>query len=207
MSKEKTSEIWNTHYSREKSKLTFPDENLVRVLSKLPIQSGKALDFGAGSGRHSYLLKSRGWEVTALDYAEKSLDQIKEIDKEIHLVHSTNPPYPFSDNEFDLIVNWGVLHYNSHENILKIISEFKRILKPNGIVTGTLRSDSDTHLSVKNGKIQIEDLKSADVSLFSLEDLKEYFKDFKNLQIGYMERTPIGNLEQRICHWIYMAEK
>jgi SAM-dependent methyltransferase len=204
-----TREIWNQHYKKEKSKLSFPDENLVRILSKLPNQNQtkKALDFGAGSGRHSFLLKSFGYEVTALDYSKNSLEIIQDIDPEIQTVYAETYPYLFVNESFDLIVSWGVLHYNSIEDIQAIVQEYHRILKKNGYLTGTIRANTDTHLKVQDGKIGLEDLKNARVKLFSLEELKFILRDFIDLKIGYIERTPIGNLEERICHWIFLAQK
>lgn len=207
MNPSKTEDVWNSHYTRAKSKLSFPDENLVRILSKLPISNGRALDFGAGSGRHSLLLKSFGWEVTALDFAKNSLDQIHELDESIGLVHATEPPYPFQDGGFDLIVSWGVLHYNSSELISRIVSEYHRILKDGAFIAGTIRADRDTHLKIKDGQIQLSDLKSAQAQLFSQKEVVSIFKNFSNVQLGYMERTPMGKLEERICHWIFLVQK
>lgn len=207
MSQLKTEEIWNTHYTRSKSKLHFPDENLVRILAKLPNKGGKALDFGAGSGRHCLLLQSFGWEVTALDFAKNSLEQVQELGSSIHLLHATEPPYALEDSSFDLIVSWGVLHYNSDEMIQKIISEWNRILKSGGFLAGTIRADRDTHLQVKDGSIGLADLQAASAKLFSQVQVENLFSGFQNLELGYMERTPIGKLEERICHWIFLAQK
>ena len=57
-------EIWNKHYTREKSILTYPDENLVRLLknylNKKNTSELNAVDIGCGSGRHVSLLKDNG---------------------------------------------------------------------------------------------------------------------------------------------------
>jgi SAM-dependent methyltransferase len=198
---------WDLHYSRAKSKLNFPDENLVRILSRLPFNKGNALDFGAGSGRHSILLKDWGFNVTAVDYSSNSIDQINSIDSLIKTKLVSSPPYNFKTEEFDLLVNWGVLHYNSKELIQEMVLEFYRIIKTGGFIAGTIRALGDTHLGIQNGNIQLNDLKDGTASLFSLEETMDIFKDFKNLQIGYSERTPIGKLDERICHWIFQAEK
>ena len=202
-----TSEIWNDHYNRVKSKLLFPDENLVRILSKIEIKEGKALDFGAGSGRHSILLKNFGFNVTALDYSENSLSLVKEADISINTVLATSPPYPFKDNEFDILVSWGVLHYNSDKVIKDMIREYHRIIKNNCYLAGTIRADRDTHLGIENGKIKTKDLEGANAILFSKNEVLDLFKDFKNIQLGYMERTPLGKLEERISHWIFLCKK
>lgn len=202
-----TSNIWNEHYNRVKSKLLFPDENLVRILSKIEIKEGKALDFGAGSGRHSILLKNFGFQVTALDYSENSLSLVKEADSAIETVLAESPPYPFKDNEFDILVSWGVLHYNTNEIIEEMINEYHRILKKNSYLIGTIRADRDTHLGIENGKIKTKDLEGAQAKLFSKEDILSSLRKFNNIQLGYMERTPIGKLEEVISHWIFLCKK
>lgn len=198
-------EVWDSHYSKEKSKLTFPDENLVRILSRIP-HTGKALDHGAGSGRHSFLLQSYGFQVTACDYSEKSIEAIKNtiLGVNTDIIRSTNLPYDSS--KFDLVVSWGVLHYNLFEEACDIVKEIKRVLKPGGYFVGTVRSSFDTHLKQEKGVIGLEDLSGGKVKLYSLEELKSLLKEFNESQFGYMERTPMGKLEERICHWIFQVK-
>lgn len=202
-----TTHIWNEHYTRLKAKLLYPDENLVRMLSKLDVKSGTALDFGAGSGRHSILLKTFGFDVAALDYSENSLSLIKELDSSIQTVLASMPPYPFSDEAFDVVVSWGVLHYNSDEMISQMISEKYRILKKNGYLLGTIRADRDTYLGIKEGKISAKDLEGANAKLFSKDTVLSLLSSFSYIQMGYMERTPIGKLEEKISHWMFLCRK
>lgn len=198
-------EVWDAHYKKEKSRLTFPDENLVRILSRIP-HTGRALDHGAGSGRHSFLLRSYGFQVTACDYSAKSIETIQDTILGVSTDIITSTSLPYDSGKFDLVVSWGVLHYNTIEDASKIVSEIKRVLKPNGYFIGTVRSSSDTHLKSSEGVIGLEDLSGGKVKLYSLDELKILLKEFKDIQFGYMERTPMGKLEERICHWIFQAK-
>ena len=202
-----TSDIWNEHYSRLKSKLSYPDENLVRILARQDGSNKKALDFGAGSGRHSLLLKTYGYHVTAVDYSDNSLKLISELDTEIETKLVGEPPYPFKDESYDMIVSWGVLHYNSPGTIKMITAEYCRILKKGGCLAGTIRADRDTYLGAVNSRASIPDLKGAEVHLFSLEGVRDILSVFSDIQIGFMERTPIGKLDERISHWIFQCKK
>lgn len=197
--------VWDNHYKKEKSKLIFPDENLVRILSRIP-QGKYALDHGAGSGRHTVLLRSHGFQVTACDYSAKAIESIKAMLPTIdtNVISSTSLPY--KNESFDLIVSWGVLHYNSFLEANEIVKEIKRVLKPDGYFVGTVRSSNDTHLKEKDGIIGTQDLSGGKVKLYSLEELKDILKIFKEVEFGYMERTPMGKLEERICHWIFQAK-
>lgn len=207
-----TKSIWDSHYTKSKSQLAYPDENLVRILAKLPNifnpnSQPRALDLGAGSGRHTILLKNRGFETYAIDYSKESIDMIQSSIPEIKAVHNDKLPYPFDANSIEIIVCWGMLHYNSNEEIEEILKEVKRILKPNGFFIGTIRSDKDTHLRQSSkGNIQLEDLKGGFVQLFSEKECLNLLKDFRNISLGYMERTPMGKLDQKIAHHIFLCQ-
>jgi SAM-dependent methyltransferase len=198
-------EIWDNHYEKEKSRLFFPDENLVRILSRIP-RGESALDHGAGSGRHSILLKTFGFQVSACDYSTKSIETIQRNLPSVKTDIVSSIDLPYENEKFDLVVSWGVLHYNSIEEAIHIVKEIKRILKIGGYFVGTLRSDSDTHLKVKDGQIGLNDLSGGNVRLYTLDELKSLLKDFSNVEFGYAERSPIGKLEERICHWIFQAK-
>jgi SAM-dependent methyltransferase len=57
---------WNSHYTNDKSKLTYPDENLVRLIKKnynlYNAENSTALDLGCGTGRHLKLLGECGFK-------------------------------------------------------------------------------------------------------------------------------------------------
>ncbi|MCC5816510.1 MAG: class I SAM-dependent methyltransferase [Leptospira sp.] len=205
----KTQEVWNSHYTKLKSKLTFPDENLVRILSRIDPnleEKGSALDLGCGSGRHSVLLDSMGWKTTGLDYTKESIHLLNELAPHIKGIVSEAPPYPFADKSFDVVVAWGVLHYNSDEMIAQILQEIKRILKRDGYFIGTVRSQKDTLLSVdKNQEMNLNDLKGGYVQLFDESKLRNILNMFGDVQIGYMERTLLGNMEKIISHYFFQV--
>ncbi len=202
-------QAWETHYTRPKAKLSYPDENLVRMLSKItpPSSSPKALDFGSGSGRHCILLKDFGYEVSAGDYSENSVESIRTSYPwaRSYLLHS--PPYPFDQEEFDVIVSWGVLHYNPPELAKSMLADTLRILKKGGYLAASVRAEGDTHLKAESGKIGTADLQGGSTWFYSESDIKNLLSGFSSFEIGYTERTPLGKLEERICHWIFLAKK
>ncbi|MGQ2871957.1 class I SAM-dependent methyltransferase, partial [Leptospira santarosai] len=107
---------------------------------------------------------------------------------------------------FDVIVSWGVLHYNSAQSAREILREKTRILKQGGYLAGSVRAAGDTHLRAQGTVIGTEDLKGAYSRFYTLEELKEDLRGFSHTDFGYTERTPLGKLEERICHWIFLAK-
>ncbi|MCW7460297.1 class I SAM-dependent methyltransferase [Leptospira bandrabouensis] len=199
--------VWDEHYERPKSKLAFPDENLVRLLSRIQPKNKKALDFGCGSGRHSYLLQNEGYLVTACDTAKTTIDLLNEESSSIRFFHTPGLNLPFSPKEFGLIVSWGVFHYNPREDAKILLSSLYKSLDEGGYLLGSIRADGDTHLGLTQGKMNLVDLNGGYAETYSLEDLKSFLSIFSKVSIGYSERTPLGKLEERICHWFFLAEK
>ncbi|TGL90678.1 class I SAM-dependent methyltransferase [Leptospira congkakensis] len=199
--------VWDEHYERPKSKLAFPDENLIRLLSKIQPKNRNALDFGCGSGRHSYLLQNEGYKVTGCDTAKTTIDLLNGESSSIRFLHTPDSDLPFSPKEFGLIISWGVFHYNQREDAKKLLSSLYESLDTNGYLLGSIRADGDTHLGLSKGKMNLKDLSGGYAETYSLEDLQTFLSIFSKISIGYSERTPLGKLEERICHWFFLAEK
>lgn len=178
----------------------------IKTTSKESSIPKKALDFGAGSGRHCLLLNEFGYQVYATDYTENSVQTISREYPFVNASVSGNPPYSFEDDFFDVIVSWGVLHYNTAQLAKQILDEKKRILKPGGFIAGSVRAIGDTHLQAQGTTIQTPDLKGAYSRFYTLEELKRDLTGFSQVEFGYTERTPLGKLEERICHWIFLAK-
>lgn len=105
---------------------------------KKPIKSIKILDWGAGKGHISYLLKSHNANFLSADINDNSDDstfgQNIPIIKNANIkVIPLNHPYllPFEDNSFDVILSFGVLEHVPNEK--ESISEIHRVLKENGL--------------------------------------------------------------------------
>lgn len=207
---------WNRHYQTEKSRQLYPDENLVRLLaaarSELNAESASALDYGFGSGRHLQLLhEMRFGRIAGCEISDVACEQGRQSFPEMDLrlvteaeiteanITEADGKLPFDDASFDVIVCWGVLHYLSDSGRIRLLEEFARLLTPRGLFVGTLRSNRDTHFAHS-------DVSDASMTLFSEEDARTLLdRFFKDVELGHMERTPIGKLDQRIAHWFFRA--
>ncbi|MFW6365750.1 MAG: class I SAM-dependent methyltransferase [Spirochaetota bacterium] len=210
-----TQQPWNSHYTRNKSQLLYPDENLVRMLlSSYPedARSGiRACDIGSGSGRHATLLRSLGFHtVISTDISPNACRMTRRLG--ISSVECSTLHLPFGDHSFDLAVCWGSLHYCTASDTKLQIMELNRVLTRGGIILGTLRSENDTFFDRirQTGEntylVKTRDLKECEVTFFTPDDLTSLFQGFTSLSYGIMERTPLGETG-RISHLFYKAVK
>jgi len=108
-------------------------EEMVRLL---PLSSSmKALEFGAGTGILSFMLKEHLHEITLMD---NSIEMIKIMNDKIEKtkVSNLNTIYfnlednDYKEKKFDLIYTQMVLHHVA--DVEGIINRFHRMLNPNG---------------------------------------------------------------------------
>ncbi len=128
--------------------------DLLEILS--PKKGELILDAGGGTGNLSVLIKNKGAEVINLDFSQEALNIYKKKNPEAKvLLHNLIEPLPFPDNYFDKIVSNNVLYNIPPEERLKVITEFKRVLKPGGLLV-----ISNIHKNFKPINIYIEAIKS-----------------------------------------------
>jgi 2-polyprenyl-3-methyl-5-hydroxy-6-metoxy-1,4-benzoquinol methylase len=123
-------------------------EHLRHALSALPfsLEGKETLEFGCNIGASAIILAHIGAKVTAIDVNNNAINatslNVAAYGKESHVKAYHFPDtrkLPFKDNQFDLILANSVLEYVPYNQIDSVLSELKRILKPNGIfmIVGT----------------------------------------------------------------------
>ncbi len=206
---------WQKHYTRQKARLLYPDENLVRMLAKAAAEKkiNSAIDLGCGSGRHLSLLRDFGIPcITGTDSSRNALILAAETSAGFTVL-ADNMQLPFKDSSADVIIAWGSLHYCRKAELNIMLAEILRVLKPEGILMATLRSDRDTlmkrgeHLGNNEWKTDLADISGASVSFFAQEELKPLFTDFSSMEYGLMERSLMGDISSTVSHWFIKAEK
>lgn len=90
------------------------------------------LDAGCGSGLLSLMMEKIG-QVTGIDISKEAIALTKKRGlKKVY--KSSIETIPFKDNSFDVIVCIDVLYHQKVESDIKALKEFRRLLKPGGIV-------------------------------------------------------------------------
>lgn len=114
--------------------------NYIRIANELAqrIPAGRILDWGCGFGHMTYLLRRRGFEVTAFEVetAVTSLPGIP-LCNDLQVVRSAHPTkLPFPDQSFDAVLSCGVLEhieeFSQAGNELKSLHEIRRVLRRDG---------------------------------------------------------------------------
>ncbi|MCK5346621.1 MAG: class I SAM-dependent methyltransferase [Candidatus Heimdallarchaeota archaeon] len=96
-------------------------------------KDAKILDYGCGSGRHTYEYVDAGYKnVSGFDIKDY-VDLRAQEDKERFRFIDPNDPFtiPFPDNYFDFIVSTSVFEHVTNQE--QSIQEIARVLKPGGV--------------------------------------------------------------------------
>lgn len=204
---------WDNHYTRIKSELLYPDENLVRLLNKTVREPGTmtAVDLGCGSGRHLKLLSDIGVaRIVGLDMSHGALAISRKTGQAL-LAQANNTRLPLKDDTADIIIAWGSLHYNVKSDLAPMLTEIIRTLKKDGYLFATLRSSRDTYL--KRGKhlgndtwiTDLKDISGSTASFYSENEIKKELSVFSEYSYGLIERTQMGDMSSIISHWVIQA--
>jgi ubiquinone/menaquinone biosynthesis C-methylase UbiE len=110
-------------------------------------KKGRLLDAGCGGGKYALPLCMRGFDVVAVDVSLNALKMTGErstsLDLDIGLLASNVCQMPFSDGSFDVIWCYGVLQHLLLKERVSAISEFRRLLKKDGLLFIEVMGDGD----------------------------------------------------------------
>ncbi len=111
----------------------------MHYIHKMIPKDTKILEIGAGTGRYSIALAKEGYDVTAIELAEKNIEILMQNSKGIQNIDSYQGDAldlsRFSDNCFDLTLVLGPMyHLYEKKDQLKALNEAVRVTKPGGVI-------------------------------------------------------------------------
>ena len=161
MSPPNISDFYDQLYSSDDKAFNGPPLPLIERLLEY-IKTGTVLDFGAGVGRNSVYLATKGFQVTAVDISPTGVSKIKEYSEKNNLniktVMADIAKFNFTES-YDVIICMFVLHHLNKEKAFQVIKNMRNHTKPAGynIIT-SFTEDGDffrnnpetTHFYLKN---------------------------------------------------------
>jgi ubiquinone/menaquinone biosynthesis C-methylase UbiE len=165
--------------------------HLRELFDELAGSDGDLLEIGCGIGVDSIELARCGFRVTGIDLTQAAIDIAKQHaahrQVEIAFQRGNAEALEFSDNAFDAVYSFGVLHHTP--NMRRAISEVHRVLKPGGTAFVMLYHRFSIVEQVhKLFRIPYESPKNLKdhcpvVYRISRKDAAEYFGDFGKVEI------------------------
>ncbi|MFI1915689.1 methyltransferase domain-containing protein [Nocardia sp. NPDC020380] len=113
----------------------------------------EVLELGAGHGRDAIYLAQQGFRVRATDFSAIALEQLREragslgvADRVETLEHDVRQPIPLRYHSVDAVFAHMLLCMNlSTVEILDLVAEIRRVLRPGGVFVYTVRNTDDAH--------------------------------------------------------------
>jgi SAM-dependent methyltransferase len=169
-----------------------------------------ALDFGSGAGRSSRFLKSLGYNVVGVDRSHEMTEEAKLRNGGIDFIQIGGNKLPFNCDFFDLVFSSFVfIEQKSLAEITDILSEMRRVLKPNGkivFVVSIISDIKDNWISfdydfpenqkkLNSGTVLKLNIKDSGIILYDYNWLEEdYLKAIHNAGLVLLDKyTPLGN--------------
>jgi ubiquinone/menaquinone biosynthesis C-methylase UbiE len=105
----------------------------------------KVLDVGCGKGflLHEMLLLEPGLSVRGLDVSPHALDGATDLVKQHLFEYRAESPYPFVDNEFDLVISLTTLHNLRVFDVQKALAEIERVGKQGYVMLESYRNERE----------------------------------------------------------------
>ena len=131
-----TPDFWDKQWQADDFKNRVEEASkidLVERETKLFLKPGKAkiLEGGCGDGHFVLSLSRAGYDCIGVDYAQKTIEKIKQALPSLKVCLGDLRSLPFSENSFDGYWSLGVIEhfYNGYDDVLK---EMKKVIKPSG---------------------------------------------------------------------------
>ena len=173
-------EFWNERYKEKVFAYGLQANDFLQEQS-FP-EGSKILCLAEGEGRNGVFLAEQGHDVTCVDYSEEGIKKMNQLAEmkgvQIHTVCADLNEFEFKENTWDgIVIIFGHLPSALRE---KVHGQFYKALKPGGKLV--LEAYHKTQLNYKTGGPMTETM------LYSDEELRADFHEFKHLQINQLER-------------------
>lgn len=175
--------------ARGYTSITSHSDSLDKLISITSAsKKDEVLDIACGSGIVSCEFAKHTNNVTGIDMTQEMLVEAKKMQTKLHLKNLTwqigdVENLPYADNSFSIVVSrFGFHHFL---NPLKVLSEMKRVCKPNGVVMVVDVSLPDSKVKKYNEMEKNRDY--SHIAALSLTEFSHLFEkvDFKDVNTDF----------------------
>ena len=193
------SNIWNKIYSDDSAFFGEDPSDFAQKCYSYFKKFGvkRILELGCGQGRDTIFFASNGLDVHAIDASKVAIENINQKirQKNISLdlrYFIARQDLPFDSNYFDAV--YSHMFYNmrfTDEELSYLFKESSRVLKNNGFLCFSVRSDKDVFYN-KGKKIDsnVYEINGFQIRFFTKEQIKSFLLDYfeiKNIEESYEE--------------------
>ena len=112
---------WEGIFKEKREVLRKPNNQLIKFIPEFKKNKvKKILDHGCGTGRHYFLMKSKGFDIYGCDNSKTALNFIKDICPKAKLKKCDMSILPYKSNFFDAIISIAVIQHAKINQIKKI---------------------------------------------------------------------------------------
>lgn len=134
--------VWDRHWDKLNKNqkrggklLTFYRKKVIANAVKYYVekyfpQKGTFVEMGSGTSQTSVKINKSQRKIIALDISNLALMQAKKIPQVDKVIQGNILHLKFKDNSINGIWNVGVMEHFKEKDIVKILNEFERVLKP-----------------------------------------------------------------------------
>lgn len=133
-----TPEFWDEHWDTQTFRATIEkgknNRFVLRILSKyIPDKNGRILEGGCGMGQIVFCMKAHGYQAIGVDFADKTVENVKEAMPELDVRVGDVRNLPFPDDYFVGYWSLGVIEHfwDGYQDILE---EMRRTVVNGGFV-------------------------------------------------------------------------
>lgn len=120
--------------TRQTKFLEWEENYIKKLLSFISKTKPLILDVGCGDGRHCIIIENNGGKAIGIDLSQGMLEEAKTLypKGDFQIMDMRN--LSFDDDFFEGIWASGSIYHVPKSTIGELIREFRRVLKPNGIL-------------------------------------------------------------------------
>ncbi|PCI18911.1 hypothetical protein COB64_04565 [Candidatus Wolfebacteria bacterium] len=191
---------FNETYTKHETPFGKEADLIVKNILK-HIESGNAIDLGAGQGRNSLFLASHGFSVEAVDSSSVAIQKIKEQSKKENIkidAHVSDISELELSKEYDAIISTLVLHHLASDKAISLIENIKEHTKVGGVNVITLFTKEGDFYTIDKEKGTFYADRGQLKDMYSDWEIIEYFEREGKAHAKKSDGSPMFNISAGI---------